>query len=267
MDHKQARQIIIEAFVAVFGRVPTQYEAQAAQGIAWLETRYGTAWLGAGVGSRNWGAVTRSKPPCDTATSFLYTDSAPQGDGTNKTYSVCFKKYLTDELAAADLINIAFGSRFKPKGALAPATAGDLYGVSAALRAQSYYLGFGATRTEQIANHYKALSAAVHAQYVALNEPMPGSAATFKTVVGKVLGSIVPLKASTLHRGDRGPEVKAWQMVLNQLGAHLACDGIFGPATETATVLFQGEHGLTLDGLVGNKTRAAASAALKRVKP
>lgn len=53
----------------------------------------------------------------------------------------------------------------------------------------------------------------------------------------------------TLKLGSRGAAVKALQ---NRL--HLAEDGIFGEATETAVRAFQKEHGLTVDGVVGQQT-------------
>jgi hypothetical protein len=57
--------------------------------------------------------------------------------------------------------------------------------------------------------------------------------------------------------GDRGPDVVALQRRLNELGAGLTEDGIFGTGTHAAVMAFQAEHGLRPDGAVGPKTREA----------
>ena len=62
----------------------------------------------------------------------------------------------------------------------------------------------------------------------------------------------------------RGEDVRALQVDLNRLG--YACgeaDGIFDPKTNTAVRAFQREHGLEVDGVVGDKTRAALEEALE----
>lgn len=54
---------------------------------------------------------------------------------------------------------------------------------------------------------------------------------------------------TTLKKGSRGEEVKTLQGKLN-----LIADGIFGPITEEAVKAFQKANGLTVDGIVGDKT-------------
>jgi peptidoglycan hydrolase-like protein with peptidoglycan-binding domain len=54
--------------------------------------------------------------------------------------------------------------------------------------------------------------------------------------------------------GSTGEDVKTVQYLLNAHGAHVAVDGDFGPVTKSAVVSFQGGHGLTADGVVGNLT-------------
>jgi cell wall-associated NlpC family hydrolase len=54
--------------------------------------------------------------------------------------------------------------------------------------------------------------------------------------------------------GDRGPAVARIQQLLNQHGAHLAVDGIFGPQTEAAVKAFQRAQHLAVDGIVGPQT-------------
>jgi hypothetical protein len=60
-----------------------------------------------------------------------------------------------------------------------------------------------------------------------------------------------------LMLGDRGSDVLMLQRRLNQLGASVEEDGIFGTGTRAAVIAFQGANGLRPDGVVGQKTRAA----------
>ena len=56
-------------------------------------------------------------------------------------------------------------------------------------------------------------------------------------------------------QGDKGERVVAIQYLLNQrVGAGLAIDGIFGPATAAAVRKFQARFGLLVDGKVGPQT-------------
>jgi hypothetical protein len=57
--------------------------------------------------------------------------------------------------------------------------------------------------------------------------------------------------------GDRGPDVLALQKRLNELGAGLKEDGVFGTGTRAAVMAFQGSHRLRPDGVVGARTLAA----------
>ncbi|HET9932317.1 MAG TPA: peptidoglycan-binding domain-containing protein, partial [Polyangiaceae bacterium] len=49
-----------------------------------------------------------------------------------------------------------------------------------------------------------------------------------------------------IFRGSRGPAVALWQAAIG-----VGADGIFGPATETATRSWQAAHNLSADGVVG----------------
>ncbi len=60
-----------------------------------------------------------------------------------------------------------------------------------------------------------------------------------------------------LRKGDRGDDVKLLQHRLNLLGWQLAEDGIWGVQTDSAVRGYQYRAGLTVDGIVGAKTRAA----------
>ena len=55
-----------------------------------------------------------------------------------------------------------------------------------------------------------------------------------------------------------GEDVKAWQLVLRAAGyMNVVPDGVFGPATDAATIDWQRKRGLSGDGDVGPLTRAA----------
>lgn len=64
----------------------------------------------------------------------------------------------------------------------------------------------------------------------------------------------------SIKLNDRGPEVRKLQLLLNSLlipCPNLRVDGHFGQRTHQAVVAFQKAKGLTPDGQVGAKTRAA----------
>ena len=60
-----------------------------------------------------------------------------------------------------------------------------------------------------------------------------------------------------LRKGDRGDDIKLLQHRLNILGWQLTEDGIWGVQTDSAVRGYQYRAGLTVDGIVGAKTRAA----------
>ena len=60
-----------------------------------------------------------------------------------------------------------------------------------------------------------------------------------------------------LRKGDKGDDVKLLQHRLNLLGWQLTEDGIWGVQTDSAVRGYQYRAGLTVDGIVGAKTRAA----------
>ena len=69
---------------------------------------------------------------------------------------------------------------------------------------------------------------------------------------------------AALRRGSTGDDVIAVQKRLKQWGYYSgAVDGIFGYATERAVRWFQEKNGLTVDGVVGEKTAAAMGLNLK----
>lgn len=63
-----------------------------------------------------------------------------------------------------------------------------------------------------------------------------------------------------LNKCDKGPAVRVAQLFLAELYAPLDIDGYFGPDTQQAVRNYQGEFGLTVDGLVGPRTWRALTA-------
>ena len=66
-----------------------------------------------------------------------------------------------------------------------------------------------------------------------------------------------PEPITIMKEGRSGANVKWLQWELNRHGANLKIDGVFGPKTKLSVLLFQKDHGLTQDGIVGDKTKAA----------
>ena len=60
-----------------------------------------------------------------------------------------------------------------------------------------------------------------------------------------------------LRWGSRGDAVSQLQSALNDRGAGLAVDGVFGPRTHSAVKNFQRSAGIGVDGVVGPITRSA----------
>jgi GH24 family phage-related lysozyme (muramidase) len=73
-----------------------------------------------------------------------------------------------------------------------------------------------------------------------------------------IIATPAPLQARpTLKKGARGETVRELQTLLNNQGASLALDGVFGQATLNAVLRFQRAKGLVADGIVGIYTWAA----------
>lgn len=69
--------------------------------------------------------------------------------------------------------------------------------------------------------------------------------------------STVNIELKVLKKGMKGNDVKALQRMLHCMGYDLGSnpiDGSFGTKTEKAVIKYQGNKGLTADGVVGEKT-------------
>lgn len=73
----------------------------------------------------------------------------------------------------------------------------------------------------------------------------------------RLIGQAKSVDDALLRKGDRGDDVKLLQHRLNLLGWQLTEDGVWGVQTDSAVRGYQYRAGLTVDGIVGAKTRAA----------
>ena len=230
ITHAEARAYARAALIERYGST-TDGEVAALAGIACLETSYGSGWRGAGKSSNNMGAIQAGKEWGGAR--FTYTDTHPNSDGTSTPYRVDFRSYPSPEAGFADLARVMYEVCGRRLVRLA-ASEKDYYGVSRAMYQTHYYEGFGASPNERVANHYRALSAAI----------------------ARADGSIAPQEPApqgmpTIRRGSTGEAVK---MLQRELG--LVADGIFGPVTEARLREVQGRSGLKVDGVCGPATWA-----------
>lgn len=182
-SHQDARNWAIAGTEAALGREPTLLEVQFVQAVALLESSYGAGWKKDGVGSWNMGAVQAGKPPCDPATSFLYTDSHPQDDGSSVQYEWCYRKYPNPEAGMQHVAQILYNQM-----GIEPTS---IEAVSTQMYDKHYYEGFGATREERIAKHIGVLNAGLEKITAALDEPMPPYSTDDETAGGDDTGILM----------------------------------------------------------------------------
>lgn len=139
--HRNARQIILEAFRELYGRDPTLEELQYGQAIGWVETNYGGGWKGDMVGSNNWGAVHCPKSAQTGPGCISFTDK--YSDGTP--YTVSFRSYKTPKDGAKDLLANVFTKR----GTSGGVNGGSVYRGSYEMRRGTYYGGFCPNATKE----------------------------------------------------------------------------------------------------------------------
>lgn len=65
---------------------------------------------------------------------------------------------------------------------------------------------------------------------------------------------MIKIAYSTISYGSSGSDVKKLQKMLNDNGYSLSVDGQFGSKTQSAVKDYQKKNGLSVDGIVGNKT-------------
>jgi hypothetical protein len=119
-SHEWARAIVNAAWRQVFGRDPSETEAQGVQAVASLETNYGR-----GQGRNNWGSVHASGGDCTSGT---------DTDAGGKRYTTCFKNYASPQAGAVDLIR----TMVKPNVA-GPLRSGSASRVARAMHANRYF--------------------------------------------------------------------------------------------------------------------------------
>ena len=73
----------------------------------------------------------------------------------------------------------------------------------------------------------------------------------------QLIGQAKSVDDGLLRKGDTGAAIKLLQRRLNILGWQLTEDGIWGVQTDSAVRGYQYKAGLTVDGIVGAKTKAA----------
>ena len=195
-SHAEAREILADAWRQVYLSDLRASGLQLLQAQAWLETRYGAGWKGAGVDSHNWGAVQASAPPCDPATSFPYGDTHPKADGTSESYQACFRRYASDMDGASDFIRKATPTRSNSRAL----KSGNALQYATALYDSGYYEGRGKTRAARIGGYARALD-------------------SLRSMIAEQLGEKV------LDYGKRSSQSKAW-IASTIAGAALILGGI-----------------------------------------
>lgn len=77
---------------------------------------------------------------------------------------------------------------------------------------------------------------------------------TIGDVADSAVTGLTGLGKTTVRKGSKGAPVKELQELLIKRGAALVADGDFGAKTDKAVREFQGDHGLTVDGVAGIMT-------------
>lgn len=153
LTHSEAKAVVDRALPDL-----TPAESLALRGVAVLESNYGAGWKPPGTGSHNWGAITM-RPQTDGTCGpggFSYGDSRYDPEtGKVIKYTTCFRRYASHEEGAAHLARVMLKPNVK-----AAAAAGDLHGVSAAMRENRYYLGT-VPKPQAIDAHHQRLRAAI----------------------------------------------------------------------------------------------------------
>jgi len=224
-------------------------ERLALQGVAWIETNYGTGWKGDGEDSHNWGAITIEKAndgtcgPKDRA--FLHADSRyDSATGKVIKYKTCFRKYNDDTAGIKHLYKIMMRTNVRDA-----ANSRNLLGVAAAMRNNNYYKGIK-PKEESIQIYYRALKRAIEhiTEDTGVENPFlvlaesDGSAGS-QSGESQHTSSLAPLEALlNVKYGEIGSQVVLLQSMIGQLKT----DGMYGPLTHARL------HALLQSWLQGN---------------
>lgn len=153
LSHRQAWDIIADAWRDVHGRSPTYKEALYALAIAYLETGYGRVGQFGALADRgqyNWGALERGR----NADGSCPPGTAPGSD----VGSVCFYVYPSDRAAAAAFLR-TLTTRHWP---VIAAMRGSPEDVARAMRVPPpYYAGYADTEEGKVADYAGAIRARV----------------------------------------------------------------------------------------------------------
>lgn len=94
-------------------------------------------------------------------------------------------------------------------------------------------------------------------EWLAAQPATPAPAPAPAVDLSGIAAAIDNAKRLTLTQGSTGDPVKWLQLLLNNKGANLVADGVFGPATRAAVRTFQASNGLAVDAVVGPRTWSA----------
>lgn len=237
MKHGEARAIVEQSCDEVLGNKTTPEAVQLAQAIGWLESKYGRAWTGAMLSSKNWGAMQ-----CGGAWKGPYAvtrDSWTDKEGKVHWYESRYRVYGSDHDAAVDLVKLlAGGWGTRAIGAL---LRGDVEGFSRDLRAWrleggdpsnrlGYYEGSGATPAIRERNHRAHVWEALIRMETEIGGKLPGGIEVPPTLRPGATGLWVHRLRDALQLPAFG-DFPAEQVKLYQEGHGLNADGIVGPGT------------------------------------
>ena len=261
-----------------FGDSPSTSNVALGLSVAQLETSCGDAWPGA----FNWGAVQRrtlssseklvlssvkaslsnlslakstlnsarasGTLPAADSRDYLWVDTSP----VNGAYWIYFWAFPNDDEGAAFFINTLAAKRPGCKSVLVSAnpTASDL---ASAMYSSKYYEGFhdpskpGGAQSN--INDYSAgISRNLNSITNALSGWSPGATPPPVTPSDFDLKTVLGIQ-----------QALNW---LHVVPVSLAEDGVSGPSTKSAIIVYQKSQGLTPDGVVGPRTIAAISKSL-----
>lgn len=107
---------------------------------------------------------------------------------------------------------------------------------------------------------YRTRPDAMHFEYIGRPGDVAADlAAARRYLAGEKVVVTTPFRG-TLRLHDRGQGVRWVQRRLNEKGARLTVDGVWGPATDAALRDFQKKARLEIDGVCGPRTHAALAA-------